>query len=448
MNKPLTTRTASQSDPHDLLLRVLDEAARAGASAAEADIGTGHGLSVNVRNGEVETVEHQRDKGLDLTVYLGKRKGSAGTTDFSNQALKETVAAACTFARFASEDDCAGLIEPEHLAGDVPDLDLHHPWSMTPDEAIALGVDCEHAALAADRRITNSDGTIVSTYSGSHLYANSHGFIGGWDWSSHSVDCTVIAEGAGGMQRDGWYTKSRDQRDLEDLRSVGRTAASRTVARLDARRLSTRRAPVIFEAPVAGGLFSALITAISGAALYRRASFLLDSLGQQVFAGHMRIREKPHLPKAMGSAPFDSDGMATRSRELVTDGVLQGYVLSAYSARKLHMAPTGNAGGVHNLIVESGELDLESLLKTMDTGLFITDLIGFGVNQITGDYSRGASGFWVEGGEIRYPVEEITVAGNLRDMYRQIAAVGKDVDARGNVRTGSVLIENMAIAGD
>lgn len=448
MNKKLTAPAATQSESRDLLARVLDEAARAGASAAEVDIGTGRGLSVIVRNGEVETVEHQRDKGLGLTVYLGKRKGSAGTTDFSNKAVTETVTAACTFARFASEDDCAGLIEPEYLAREVPDLNLHHPWAIAPDDAIALGIDCERAALEADRRITNSDGTIVNTYSGSHGYANSHGFIGGWDWSSHSVDCTVIAQSAGGMQRDGWYTKSRDQRDLEDIRNVGRTAASRTVARLDARRLATRRAPVIFEAPVAGGLFSAFITAISGAALYRRASFLLEGLGKQVFAEHIRIREEPHLPKAMGSAPFDSDGMATRSRELVRDGVLQGYVLSAYSARKLHMAPTGNADGVHNLSVEPGELDQESLLKTMYTGLFVTDLIGFGVNQVTGDYSRGASGFWVEAGEIRYPVEEITVAGNLKDMYRRIAAVGKDVDTRGNIRTGSVLIEDMAIAGD
>ena len=431
-----------------ILQQVLEAARLRGATAAEAEVGTGSGLSVTVRNGDVETVEHQADKGLSVTVYMNRRKGSAGTTDFSDAALMDTVAAACTIAEYASEDACAGLIDSSHLANKIPDLDLHHPWALEPEPAIALATECEQHARDADPRLTNSDGTQVSTYSGTHLYGNTHGFLGGWNWSSHSLDCAMIAEAAGKMQRDGWYTRARDHVDLEDPRSLGRQAAARTAARIGARRLTTRAAPVIFEAPVADGLFGAFVSAISGAALYRKASFLLDRLGTPVFAEHMRLHEEPHLKKGMGSAPFDNDGMGTCRRDLVRDGVLLGYVLSAYSARKLGMAPTGNAGGVHNLIVDFGTKDLPGLLKTMDTGLLITDLIGFGVNQVTGDYSRGASGFWVERGEIQYPVEEITVAGNLKEIYRHIVEVGNDVDPRGNIQTGSVLIEELTIAGE
>lgn len=441
-------RQTQQSELERILQLVLDSARERGASSAEAELGTGSGLFVTVRNGEVETVEHQRDKGLDVTVYLCRRKGSASTSDFSDKALAETVAAACAIAEYASEDPCAGLVDPEYLAGELPDLDLYHPWDLSPEQGIALAAECEQCARDADARITNSDGTIASTYSGAHLYGNSHGFIGGWNWSNHGIDCTVIAESAAGMQRDGWYTKARDIVDLEDLRSVGRQAAKRTTSRLGARRLSTRTAPVIFEAPVAGGLFASFATAISGGALYRKASFLLDTLGKQVFADHIRVHEEPHLKKGMGSAPFDSDGMATRARDLVKDGILLGYVLSAYSARKLGMEPTGNAGGIHNLIVEPGHEDLPALIKTLHSGLLITDLIGFGVNQVTGDYSRGASGFWIERGELQYPVEEITVAGNLKEMYRRIVAIGNDVDRRGNIQTGSILLENMTIAGE
>jgi len=431
----------------DVLSRALDLAKQRGATSAEADLGSGHGLNVTVRNGEVETVEHQRDKGLSVTVYLGRRKGNASTTDFSEAALAATVEAACTIAGFASEDDCAGLIEPRWLAREVPDLDLDHPWEISADEAIALAEGCETEAKSADPRIANSDGTVLGTYQGTHLYANSHGFAGGWNWTSHSVDCSVIAADGGTMQRDGWYTKARDPRDLEDLRAVGRRAAERTVARLGARRIPTRKAPVIFEAPLAGGLFAAFVTAISGAALYRKASFLQDSLGTRVFAPFVSIREEPHLPKAIGSAPFDADGMATRPRDLVRDGTVMGYVLSAYSARKLGMEPTGNGGGVHNVVIGHGDLDLPGLLRKMGTGLLVTDLIGFGINQVTGDYSRGASGYWIEGGEIRFPVEEITIAGNLKDMYRGIVAIGNDVDRRANFKSGSVLIDGMTVAG-
>ena len=435
-------------DARAIMDKALSRSRALGANSAEADISTGGGLSVNVRMGQVETIEHQRDKSLGITVYMGKRKGSASTTDFSAKAVEATVNAACTIAGNASEDDCAGLIDPEFLAKQVPDLDLCHSWDISPQEAIELAIECEDAARQTDQRLTNSDGTLVSTYTGSHLYGNTNHFVNGWDWSSHNIDCAVIAEENGKMQRDGWYTKARDQRDLDNVKTVGEEAARRTLARLNARKISTRSAPVIFEAPVARGLFSALTTAISGGALYRRASFLLDKLGEQVFAPQVQIEEQPHLLKQLGSAPFDNDGMATGRKQLVRNGVLESYVLSAYSSRKLGLPPTGNAGGVHNLMVQVSEQDLEALIRQMDTGFLITDMIGFGVNQITGDYSRGASGFWIERGELQYPVEEVTVAANLADMFKQIVGISNDVDNRGNIKTGSVLIENMTIAGE
>jgi len=450
---PMTTNLPKEIEQKkdDLILmiwQVLDEAKTQGATAAESEVGAGTGLSVTVRLGEVEKIEHERDKGLGITVYMGKRKGSASTSDFSDNALKETVKAACDIARYASDDSCAGLVDAELMAKEIPDLDLHHPWSITPEQAIDIAIECESCARNYDQRINNSDGCMISTYSGIHIYGNTHGFANGWQWSSHTIDCAMIAENAGSMQRDGWYSKTRDHHDLQKIRDIGTEAARRTVQRLGARKLTTRSVPVIFEAPVASGLFSAFITAISGGSLYRRASFLLDKLGEQVFSKHIHIHEQPHLKKALGSAPFDNDGVATRAHDIVKDGILQGYVLSGYSARKLGMQTTGNAGGVHNLIIEPGEHNLDSLIKKMDAGLLITDIIGFGVNQVTGDYSRGASGFWIEHGEIQYPVEEITIAGNLKDMYLQIAEIGNDVDPRGNILTGSVLIENMTVAGE
>jgi PmbA protein len=432
----------------DLIIQILDAARSQGAMQAEADIGTGAGLSVTVRMGEVEKIEHERDKGLSVTVYMDKRKGNASTSDFSDHAISKTVDAACNIARNTSRDECAGLADTDLMAKDVLDLDLHHPWDITPEQAIEIAIECETHARDFDQRINNSDGAVVSTYSGSHIYGNTHGFINGWDWSSHTVDCTMIAENAGNMQRDGWYSKSRDHDDLQNVKAIGTEAAQRTIQRLGAKKLSTRKVPVIFEAPVASGLFSAFITAISGGSLYRRASFLLDKLGEQIFAEHIHIHEQPHLKKALGSAPFDNDGLATKPRDIIKDGVLQGYVLSSYSARKLGLQTTGNAGGVHNLVIEPGDQNLDDLVNKMNTGLLITDIIGFGVNQITGDYSRGASGFWVEHGKIQYPVEEITIAGNLVEMYKQIVAIGNDVDHRGNVLTGSVLIENMTVAGE
>lgn len=443
--------TQSQINKSDLIAiaeKTLDLALREGASAAEVDIGTGQGLSVTVRLGEVETIEHQRDKGMGITLYLGRKKSSANTTDFSDRALKETVKAACTMAKYTNEDDCAGLIEPQYLARDVPDLNLFHPWDVSPEAAIKIAVECEEAARQADRRITNADGTILNTYGGTHVYGNTQGFCDGWQWTSHSLECAVIAEQDGKMQRDGWYTRARDHDELQAGTDVGAYAAERTVSRLGARKVPTGNVPVIFEAPVARGLLATFISAISGGAQYRKASFLLDSIGKQVFADHINIREQPHLPKGPGSAPFDDDGMATATRDLIVKGILQGYLLSAYSARKLAMAPTGNAGGVHNLTISPGNHDLDGLLKLMNRGLLITDMIGFGVNNVTGDYSRGASGLWVENGEIQFPVEEVTVAGNLGRMYRQILEVGTDIDRRGNVQTGSILIENMMVAGN
>ncbi|OGT35824.1 MAG: metalloprotease PmbA [Gammaproteobacteria bacterium RBG_16_51_14] len=436
------------ADLKEIIDQVLADARRHDATEAEVDIGTGAGLSVTVRMGEVDKLEHERDKALGVTVYMNGRKGSASTSDFSPAALRDTVCAACDIARHASRDEFAGLADPGLMAQSVPDLDLYHPWPVTPEQAIELAVECETMARDFDDRINNSDGAVVGTYSGTHAYGNTHGFSGGWEWSSHTIDCTMIAGDTRGMQRDGWYSRARDRKDLQDIRTIAQEAAKRTVSRLGARKLTTRSVPVIFEAPVASGLFSAFITAISGSSLYRRASFLLDKLGKPVFSDHIRIHEQPHLKKALGSAPFDDDGVATRARDIVRNGVLESYILSSYSARKLGMQTTGNAGGIHNLVVDHGELDLAGLIRKMDTGLLITDMIGFGVNQVTGDYSRGASGFWVEGGEICYPVEEITVAGNLVDMYQQIIETGNDVDDRGNVLTGSVLLANMIVAGD
>jgi PmbA protein len=438
----------NNSNLEEIIGRSLEYAKQEGATSAEANIGSGTGFSVTARLGVVETVEHQNDKGLSITVFIDKKKASASTTDFSEQAIRDTVTAAYTIAKNSSDDVCAGLIDPGYLADEIPDLDLCHPWDISPQSAIELAIHGENIARNYDPRISNSEGATVHSYRGSYYYGNSHGFVGGWNWTTHKLDCGVIAEQNGKMQRDGWYSRNRDYRDLELIDSIAETAAKRALMRLDSQKITTRSVPVIYEAPEACGLFSPFINAISGSSQYRKSSFLLGKKGETVFPGFLNIYERPHLKKGIGSTPFDNDGMATRDRALISNGVLQDYLLSAYSARKLGLTPTGNAGGVHNLIIETGEKDLESLLQDMGTGLLITDLIGFGVNQVTGDYSRGASGFWVENGEIQFPVEEITVAGTLTEMYRQILAVGKDVDRRGNVLTGSVLIENMTVAGN
>ena len=437
-----------QLEQESLVADVLQAAQSEGASSAEAGVSFGSGLSVTVRMGEVETLEYNRDRSLGVTVYFGQRKGSASTSDWSPAALRETVKAACAIARHAGEDPHAGLADPDSLANEIPDLDLCHSWDVDAETAIEIAKQCEDSARSVDARISNSEGATVSSHRGLSVYGNSLGFTGGYPTTRHSISCAVIAADKSGMQRDYWYSIARAATDLEEVRAIGERAAQRALNRLNARKVKTTNVPVIYQAEVARGLLQHFVGAISGGNLYRKSSFLLDQLGKQVFPEHVRIHELPHLKKALGSAPFDQEGVATRARDIVHGGVLQGYVLGSYSARKLGMQSTGNAGGVHNLTIEPGDRDLPALLKEMGTGLLITELMGQGINLVTGDYSRGAAGFWVENGEIQYPVEEITVAGNLRDMFLQLVAVGSDVDTRGNIRTGSLLLENMTVAGD
>ena len=431
----------------EIVALAIDTARQRGASASEAALSRTAGLAVNVRLGEVETIEHTRDDSLGVTVYFGRRKGSASSTDFTAAAVRETVEAACRIARYTAQDEFAGLADADRMAVEPPDLDLFHPWRITTDDAISLALETETAARDSDARITNSDGASVSKHDGGYVYGNSHGFLEGFSSSRNSLSCVVIAEDPSGMQRDYWYSAARDPARLEPASRVGLTAARRAVRRLGARKIETRSAPVLYEAGVARGVVHHFVSAIRGSSLYRKASFLVDRLGERVMPDHVRIHEQPHLRGALASAAFDGEGVATAARDLVTGGVLQGYVLDSYSARKLGVPTTGNAGGVHNLTVDAGSKSFEALLAEMDTGLVITELLGMGINVVTGDYSRGAAGFWVEGGEIAYPVEEITIAGNLADMFLGIREVGADVDARGGIRTGSLLIDRMAIAG-
>ena len=431
-----------------LVADILAEAKQQGASSAEAGLSVDRGLSVNVRLGEVETIEHHRSQGLGVTVYFGQRKGTASSTDLSAQAVRETVAAACRIAKIAAEDEFAGLPEAELLAKDFPDLDLYHPWDVEVEDAIQLAKRCEDAARGYHPDISNSEGANLNTYQGLRVAGNSLGFLHGYPSSRHSISCSVIGGTGDNMQRDDWWTVARDAADMEPAEVVGRIAAERVIRRLGGQSLSTRQCPVIFAAEVAGGLIGHFIGAIRGGNLYRKSSFLLDQLGKQVFPGFVHIHEQPHLRKALGSAPYDGEGVATHPHDLIKDGILEAYVLSTYSARKLGMKTTGNAGGVHNLILDPGDSDLAGLLKKMGTGLLVNELMGQGVNIVTGDYSRGAGGFWVENGEIQYPVEEITIAGNLKTMLMNIVAVGNDVDLRGNTRTGSIMIEEMTVAGN
>ena len=431
-----------------LVADILAEAKQQGASSAEAGLSVDRGLSVNVRLGEVETIEHHRSQGLGVTVYFGQRKGTASSTDLSAQAVRETVAAACRIAKIAAEDEFAGLPEAELLAKEFPDLDLYHPWDVEVEDAIQLAKRCEDAARGYHPDISNSEGANLNTYQGLRVAGNSLGFLHGYPSSRHSISCSVIGGTGDNMQRDDWWTVARDAADMEPAEAVGRIAAERVIRRLGGQSLSTRQCPVIFAAEVAGGLIGHFIGAIRGGNLYRKSSFLLDQLGKPVFPGFIHIHEQPHLRKALGSAPYDGEGVATHPHDLIKDGILEAYVLSTYSARKLGMKTTGNAGGVHNLILDPGDSDLAGLLKKMGTGLLVNELMGQGVNIVTGDYSRGAGGFWVENGEIQYPVEEITIAGNLKTMLMNIVAVGNDVDLRGNTRTGSIMIEEMTVAGN
>ena len=443
-----TPELPALSELASLVEQLLKEARRQGASAAEAAVSCSNGLSVTVRLNEVETLEHHSSRSLGVTVYFGQQKGSANTSDWKPQALRETIAAACAIARHTEADVCAGLAEPERLAREIPDLDLYHPWPLSVNQAIEQARACEATARAHDARILNSEGASLSTGSGLFYYGNSHGFSAGYPSSRHGLSCSVIAQDDSGMQRGNWYSVARVPAELQKPAAVGLEAAGRAVQRLGARKLGTRQAPVLLMPEIARGFFSHMISALSGSALYRKASFLLDQLGQPVLPDWLSLQEQPHIPRALASAPFDAEGVATAERDLVSGGILQGYVLDSYSARRLGLATTGNAGGIHNLLVTPGEHDFDGLLRQMDTGLIVTHLMGQGVNLITGDYSRGASGFWIERGEVQYPVEEITIAGNLREMLRTIIAHGNDIDTRGAIRCGSLLLESLTIAGE
>jgi PmbA protein len=425
---------------------VLKVAKTLGASQAEAELSLSIGQNVSVRMQEVEHIEYNRDKGMSVTVYFGKQKGHASTSDLSPQALKDTVAAACNIAKYTAKDDFCGLADADLMASNVHDLDLHHPWDLSVDEAVLIAKQCEEAALAVDTRINNSEGASVSTGTGFFAYSNSHGFTGGYPSSRHGISCSVIAESGDSMQRDYWYATARAPEDLQSAIEISTLAGERTVKRLNSRKIKTCQVPVLFEAPLASGLISTLISAVSGGNLYRKSSFLLNSLGQQIASPLLNINEEPHIKKGLASSPFDNEGVSTMSRQLVKDGVLQGYVLSSYSARKLGLKTTGNAGGNHNLIVQSGGLDLAGLLKEMGTGLLVTELLGHGLNMVTGDYSRGAAGYWVENGVIVHPVEEITIASNMAEMLKMIVAIGNDVLIQGSKQVGSILIERMTVA--
>jgi PmbA protein len=444
--------TCDEAELRELAQAVLDRARGAGASGASCDVSEAHGLTVTVRKGRPETIEHNRDRGMDVTVYLGERprarRGHASTSDFSRAALEQTVDAAIAIARHTAEDDAAGLAEPELLAREARDLDLFHPWPISTEEAIAIAKRCEDAAFAVSPVIRNSEGASVSAQQSQYVLANSHGFMQHVAGSRHYLSCAVIAEKKGLMQRDDWYSASRVPARLADPRALGRYAGERTAARLGARKIATCQAPVLFEAPLAIQLIGHFISAVNGGNLYRKTSFLLDSLGKTVFSPIVTIDELPFERQGMASSAFDEEGVATRERPIVRSGTVEGYFLGSYSARKLGMQTTGNAGGHHNLVVAPGKLDFRGLLREMGRGLLVTELLGHGVNPVTGDYSRGAAGYWVEGGEIRFPVEEITIAGNLKEMFRGIAAVGSDTLARSGRSCGSILVERMTIAGE
>ena len=428
---------------------VLSHARKLGATAAETEVSASVGQNVTVRMCEVETIEYNRDKGLSVTVYFGLQRGSASTSDFARDAIERTVAAACAIAKYTAADDCAGLADAQLMARKpYPDLHLNEPWLLTVDEAIRIALETEAAAFAVDKRINNSEGASVSSHEADFIYANTSGFVGGYPTSRASISAAVIVGDDGVMQRDYWYTTACGPAGLEPAETVGQKAGERCMARLGARRIATCEAPVLFDPNMASGLISHFVGAVSGSSLYRKASFLIDSLDQPVFSPVVSVREEPHLAGGLASSFFDAEGVATRLRDVVRGGTVCGYFLGSYSARKLGMQTTGNAGGSHNLIVQPGDLDFAGMLRKMGRGLLVTELMGQGVNNVTGDYSRGAVGFWVEGGEISFPVEEITIAGNLKTMFKGIVAVGNDALVMGSRKTGSILIEQMAIAGD
>lgn len=442
-----TSEQMGKAELQALVTMALDEAKTLGVDQAEVAASQDSGLAATARLGDVENLEFTNDRGLGITVYKNARKGNANTSDVSPAAIRETVAKACSFATLTAPDPHSGLADAELMAQDIADLDLDHPWAITADEAIAMAIEAEAAALGYDKRISNSEGGTVSTNRGTRVYGNSHGFLGAYSRSSHSITAVVLAESDGTKQRDYHYTSSRVAEHLQLPSEVGELAAQKTLARLGAVKIKTRNAPVLYVPELARALIGHSIGAISGGAQYRKSSFLLDAVGQTLFPEFVQIQERPHLAQAMSSRPYDAEGVATYDRDIVADGVLQGYVLSSYSARRLGLTSTANAGGTQNLIVPGGDKDKAALIKEMHTGLIVEELIGQGVNPVTGDYSRGAVGHWVENGEIQHAVHEVTIAGNLRDLYRRIAAIGSDQDTRGGIRCGSILVEEMTIAG-
>ena len=441
----------SRDQFEELVDLALGHAKKLGATDAGAEASEGSGLSVSVRKGELENVERNRDKSLGVTVYVGHRRGNASTSDFSKAAIERTVQAAYDIARFTAEDPMAGLPDEQDIAKHHPELDLFHPWAITSEEAAQLALRCEDAALRTSKRITNSEGAAVSAQQSHFFSAHTHGFRGGYASLRHSLSVSPIAGKGSNMQRDAWYTSMRSADQLSSPEAVGRYAAERALSRLKSRKIATTQCAVLFESPVAAGLLGGFVQAVSGGSLYRKSTFLLDSLGKRVFPKHIDILEDPHELRGKGSSPFDDEGVTTRARRVVDAGRVQGYFLSTYSGRKLGMPTTGNAGGSHNLVMQSrltqtGD-DLDAMLKKLGTGLFVTEMMGQGVNYVTGDYSRGASGFWVENGQIAFPVQEITIAGNLKDMFQGIQAIGSDAYTMGAKTIGSVLIDRMKIAG-
>jgi PmbA protein len=430
-----------------LVTDALAHAKTRGATAADAEVSEGFGQTVTVRQREVETIEYNRDKGIGVTVYIGKQRGHASSSDLSPQALRDTVDAALAIARYTAIDDCAGLADPDRLAREFPDLDLIHPWDMPVERAIEMAQACEAAGFAVDKKVSNSEGATVSTQQSHFIYGNTNGFLAGYPSSRHSIWCALIAGKGDGMQRDDWYETVRDPADLPAPEFIGRKAGERAIARLKARKVPTEQVPVLYESGVAASLMGHFVSAVSGGSLYRKSSFLLDSLGKPVFSPIVQMTDLPLILKGLASGAFDEEGVATQSRDIVKDGVVQGYFLASYSARKLGMQTTGNAGGNHNLMMKDTGEDFAELLKKMGRGLLVTELMGQGVNPVTGDYSRGAAGFWVEDGEIAYPVQEITIAGNLKTMFKNIVAIGNDVSRRSSRQCGSVLVEGMTLAG-
>lgn len=431
----------------DVSNKILEEAKRLGADEAEVSIDSHLGFNVNARGGDVETVEYNQGKSIDLRVFFGKRSGTAGLSDVRPEAIRAAVEAACHIAKYTDEDPASGLADKADLAFDYPFIELCYPWDLAVDKAIELACECERLALAHDKRIMSAESSSVSTLQVNNVYANSLGFIGTYPYTRHDINCILVAKQGDEMQRDYSYTVSTDPTKLDTIEKIAAIAAERTVRRLGAKKLPTMKAPVIYIAEEARGLLGHFASAIHGGNLYRKSSFLVDSLGKKIFPDAIQLKEYPHLDGALGSAPFDNEGVKTRDNIFIENGVLKNYALGAYSARKLGMKTTGNSGGMHNLTITTGKKSLESLIKTMGRGLLVTEMMGNGVNLLTGDYSRGVGGFWVENGEVQYPVHEITIAGKLQDIYARIAEVGNDVDCRGNIRTGSILIEEMAIAG-